>query len=429
MSAKQVLALVDCNNFYISCERLFRGELQQRPVVVLGNNDGAVIARSNEAKALGVTMSMPYFQCKPLIDQHRIEVFSANYPLYHNLSRRVLRVLSRFTPRLEEYSIDEAFLDLAHVPAEHVTTYGQQIRSTILQQVGIPVSVGIAPTKVLTKVACEHVKRTHRHPGVCNLMSWSVSQIDDLLAYLSAEEVWGIGRASARVLGRHGIISARTLKYSDHIWVRHLLNVAAQRAVLELQGVSCLPLQTRPKPRSHLLCSLSFGRPVEQLGELEEAVAYYTTRVAETLRKQGTQAGRVGIFIHTNPFDRKAPQYARGEEVAIRFPTAYTPELISIAHVLLQHLYRPGFRYKKAGVLLSEMQSQHVTQPDLFDEFSWEACDRKYWLMQSIDHLNERFGRDTLFWGAQGFGRAWFMQQTRHSPHYTTRWQDILPVS
>ncbi|GHO48707.1 Y-family DNA polymerase [Ktedonospora formicarum] len=426
---QQIFALVDCNNFYVSCERVFMAEIRQHPVIVLSNNDSCVVARSNEAKALGIAMGMPLFQCQRLVEQHHIAVFSSNYALYQDLSDRVMTVLSRFTSTLEVYSIDEAWLDLSHVPAEKLETYGQEIRRRVLQETGIPVSVGIASTKVLSKVACELVKRHQVFQGVLNLFAWPEKEVDAWLAGIAVEDVWGIGKRSAEKLRPAGIVSARALKQSDHAWIRHYLNVAAQRAVLELQGVSCLPLETRKKPRQGIMVSLTFGRTIEDLRELEEAIATYATSAVEKVRRQGSRAMQVSVFIHTNPFDRRVPQYARNATAALPAASAFTPDILDLAVALLHTIYVPGYAYKKAGVFLSAFQTQEVIQTDLFGLFSQERYTMQERLMRVVDEINETWGRNTLCFGTQGMKRPWSMRQLRRSQRYTTRWSEILTVS
>lgn len=423
---RHIFVLVDCNNFYVSCERVFDASLRGKPVVVLSNNDGCVVARSNEAKALGVTMGMPFFRCEKLIRQHGMVVFSSNYALYQDMSDRVMRILARFSPSVEVYSIDEAFLDASHIAPGALDVYGQQLRATVLRETGIPVSVGLAPTKVLAKVACELVKKDAN--GVMNILELSEHEIDDILAHISVEDLWGIGRASARKLQEWGVYSAKALKYCDPRWAKAHLTVGGQRIVLELRGLCCLPIETVVKPRKGIMSSLSFGRPVECLEELEQAVALYTVRVAEKLRRQGSTTRRVSVFLQTDSFAISQPFYSESATYTLICPTACTPHLIAISLTLLKSIYLPGYRFRKAGVYFTEISQQDVFQPDLFGERVREEQERQQRLMAAIDHLNERWGRDTLFWGAQGVHRPWFMKQERRSLRYTTRWNELLHI-
>lgn len=425
----RVFALVDCNNFYVSCERLFCAELRNRAVIVLSNNDGCVVARSKEAKALGIKMGQPLFQCQEFVEKHQVAVYSSNYALYQELSDRVMAVLKRFAPAIEVYSIDEAWLDLSQVPPERLERYGQQIRQRVLQETGIPVSVGIASTKTLSKIACKLVKRHGMFPGVLNMVSWSAEEVDGWLAGIHVEDVWGIGPRLSKKLKARGIYSARSLKQADHAWIRHYLNVAAQRAVLELQGISCLPIQTSAKSRKGIMVSLSFGRAIEDLGELEEALSTYAVSAAETLRRQHSLAAQVHVFLQTNPFAKDAPQYAASTAATLPFASAFTPDILDLALALLYNLYRPGYKYKRVGIYLTQIQPEYVVQRDLFGIFSAEVFRGQMHMMRMVDALNTYWGRNTVYFGSQAGRRNWLMQQTRRSHRYTTRWEEILTVS
>jgi DNA polymerase V len=292
----------------------------------------------------------------------------------------------------------------------------------------IPVSIGIASTKTLAKVACELVKTHPRYGGVLNLLEMPEEELDARLARIETGEIWMIGKALARRLKGNGIITARTLKYADHIWLRHLLSIQVQRTVLELRGICCYPLETRARHRKRISVALSFGRPVECLSELVEAIAHYTACAAEKLRREQRQAGRIAVFLMTNPFVPQSPQYARSAERHLAFPTAFTPELIQVAKSLLREIYQPGYPFKRVGVHLSEITPQDVLQPDLFGTFDWEEQARQARLMAVVDVVNTFVGRDILVWGAQGLERSWWMKQARRSPRATTRWNEIPQV-
>jgi len=424
-----IYALVDCNNFYVSCERVFNAALRNRPVIVMSNNDGCVVARSNEVKTLGVKMGMPVFQIRDLIVKHNIVLFSSNYPLYADMSDRTMRVLARFTPQLEIYSIDEGFLNLSHVEQAQLTAYGQQIRATVLQLVGIPVSVGIATTKTLTKIATEIVKKYPEYKGVLAIAAASEEEIDIFLSAIAIADVWGIGPRYARFLHDHSIITARDLKYANPHWIRHHLTVVGERTLLELRGISCLPLETTPRPKKGIMSSRTFGRPIERLDELEEAVATYTARATEKLRKQGSVAAHVSVFMHTDSFRTDLPQYATSGEKTITFPTSFTPELIKHALMLVRRIYKPGYKYKKAGVYLSKITPQEHVQYDLFGDFSFDQYQKKARLMLAVDLINSLWGNDTIFFAVQGVTRSWQMRQERRSPRYTTQWGELLSVT
>jgi len=306
-----IVALIDCNNFYCSCERVFNAALRHRPVIVLSNNDGCVVARSNEVKALGVKMGQPVFEIRDLIEQHDVVLFSSNYPLYADMSARVMGTLASFAPRAEVYSIDEAFLDVSHIRPECLDAYGHEIRETVWRLTGIPVSVGIASTKTLAKVANSVVKHNLRYQGVLNLTPCTEEELDELLASLAIKDVWGIGpRYAHRLQASCNICTAKELKYTNEHWIRKRFSVVVQRTVLELRGIACIPLEIEPKPKQGIMTAKSFGRPVESLVELEEAISTYAARAAEKLRDQGSVAACISIFIQTNPFKADASQYA-----------------------------------------------------------------------------------------------------------------------
>jgi DNA polymerase V len=425
---KQPVALVDCNNFYVSCERLFCVALRNKPVIVLSNRDSCVVARSNEVKKLNIKMGTPLFQIRHLVEQHGIQLFSSNYALYADVSNRVMNALSDFSPLVEVYSIDEAWLSLTHVEQERLRDYGRMIRAAVMQRVGIPVSVGITDTKTLSKIAAEIVKKRPEYRGVLALVSLSEQELDFYLSDVPIEDVWGIGPRYARFLHDHRIISARHLKYADLDWIRKHLTVVGERTVLELRGIACLPIETKARPKKAIMSAKSFGRPLEHLEELEQAVATYAARAAEKLRKQGSVAAHISVFLHTNQFQPDQPQYANSASRTILFPTAFTPALISHALALLRGIYQQGYKYKKAGVLLTRIRPQERIQGDLVGEFSLDQYEKQARLMQAVDVINMVWGNDTLFFGAQGLTRTWQMRQKRRPPRSTTRWNELLSV-
>jgi DNA polymerase V len=425
---KCIFALVDCNNFYVSCERLFSAAIQNRPVIVLSNNDGCVVARSNEVKALGIKMGQPVFEIQHLIEQHNIVVFSSNYSLYADLSDRTMQLLSTFTPEQEVYSIDESFLNLSHVPLEDLQDYGQQIRTTVWQFLGLPVSIGIATTKTLTKVATEIVKKQPHYLGVLSIVQCSEEVLDELLEGIDVEDIWGIGHRYAKTLRARDIYTAKDLKYADLYWIRRHLTVVGARTVLELRGISCIPLETKTKPKKGIMSSRSFGKPINQLHQLEEAIANYTARAAEKLRDQDSLVLCISVFIQTNVFQKDAPQYSKSISKTLPFPTAFTPDLITAALEALHSIYQPGYTFKKAGVYFSKIVSQESIQFDLFGEFTVEGHVKKTKLMCVVDLLNRLLGHDTIFFGAQGIARDWKMRQERRSPRYTTQWNELLSI-
>ena len=423
-----IIALIDCDNFYVGVERIFRADLRGKPVVVLSSNDANVIARSNEVKALGVKMGTPAFEIRTLAKQHGIIQISSNFSLYGDISDRVMKVIAMFSPAVEVYSIDESFASLDHVPLEQLREYAGRLRAKILQYVGISVSIGIAPTKVLSKLMTEIVKHHGEYEGVLSFFHLNEQERDDLLSRISVEDIWGVGQKSSTKLHLKNIFNARQLRDADLIWIRRTLKIVGVRIVLELRGLSCMPLETTSKPKQGIMSSQSFGRPIESLKELEEAVALYTSIAAMKLRKQHSLAAHLSVFIHTNFFDSRAPQYAKSTSRMLTFPTAFTPDLIAAARACVQEIYLSGYKFKKAGVYLTHITPQQVVQADLFGMFSFDEHERKQRFMLAIDEVNRFWGRNTVFFGAVGLTREWQMKQVRQSPHYTTKWQDLFSV-
>ena len=419
-----VFALLDCNNFYVSCERLFNPRLEGRPVVVLSNNDGCIIARSNEAKALGIKMGEPFFQCRQLIAAHRVEVFSSNYPLYADLSQRVMDIIAQLEPEVEVYSIDEAFIRLPEATPAALRENGCRLRATIRRQVGIPVAIGFGPTKTLAKVANRVAKKQPEHGGVFVLPEPGQER-DQILADLGVEDVWGIGYRSTAKLAARGIRTALALSKADDEWLRKRLTVTGLRTAMELRGVSCLPLEQSPSPSKSIITSRSFGRPVGDLGELREALATYVSVAAAKMREQHLNAGCLQVFLTTNRFRPAEPQYSNSMTVTLAQPTASTPELIRRATDSLRRIYPQGFAYQKVGVVLLDLADAGYVQPSLFHPL--RPGQEK--LMAAMDRINQRWGRDTLHSAATGFRKPWKNRQTRKSPAYTTSWHELPVVS
>ncbi len=416
-------ALIDCNNFYVSCERLFAPRLAGRPVVVLSNNDGCVIARSEEAKALGVAMGEPYFRCRNLLRRHGVQVFSSNYTLYGDLSRRVMDLLRELEPEVEVYSIDEAFVRLpAAAPAE-LAEQGRRLRELIRRWVGIPVSVGIAATKTLAKVANRLAKQEPDHGGVFVLASASV---DAVLAGVGVGEIWGIGRRRADLLRTHGLRTALDLKRGDDAWLRRRLTVTGLRTAMELRGVSCLTLAEAPAARHSVASSRSFGRLVSDRGELGEALISYLSLAAEKLRRQGLVAASLHVYLTTDRFQATTPQYSGGRTVILARPTGATPELIPPARRCLEALFRPGYGYRKIGVVLAGLSPAGMRQGELFASSGPAAAEA---LMEACDRVNQRWGRDTIRSGGAGLVRPWRNRREYLSAAATTNWAEIPVVT
>lgn len=428
-----IFGLVDCRSFYVSVERVWDQTLRHKPVVVLGNNDSAIVALSDEAKAIGLRRATPVFEVRDLIEQHQVVCFSSNYTLYADFSERVRQSLFAFAAppaRLETYSIDEWWIDVGHVAAEVLTDYGRLIRATVLQLTGLPTGVSFASTKTLSKIAAEIIKHFPEYKGVLSLVTASAEEIDTFLACMSVQDVWGIGPRYAEFLMKKcGIYTAKQLKEADLAWVRKHLTVVGARTVLELRGIACIPLEIREKPKKHIASAKNFGRAIEDYEELCQAVAVYTARVAEKLRAQGSLAGSISVFITTNRFSKVGPHYTNTASRTIPIPSFFTPDLIGAALEALREIYQQGYRYSKAGVFLSQIRPREHLQLDLFHEQLLEQHAKKERLSSAIDAVNRALGQDTIFFGAMGRVRPWQMRQTRRSRRFTTRWEEILEVS
>lgn len=426
---KKAVALIDCNSFYASCEQAFDAHLTRKPVIVLSNNDGCIVALTQEAKQFGLKRGQPAFQSKEIIKRHNVQVFSSNYSLYADMSARVMSVLRQFSPRVEVYSIDEAWLDLSDRESGDLAEYGRAIKARIWQYVGLPVSVAVAPTKCLAKVAMEAVKHDEAYDGVLDITRSPEQALDILLDQVAIEDVWGIGSKYTLFLNNYGILTAKHLRDADQKWVRRYLTVVGERIVLELRGIPCLPVEPGPAPpRQEIMCSKTFGRDITSLDELTEAVATYTARAAEKLRQQDSLAGAMTVFIRTNSFKADEPQYSNSFSLHLPYATSFTPDLIDQALRALAAMYRDGYRYKKAGVYLHKITPRDAVQPDLFGEYSIDAHQKQGRLMLIIDAINRVYGRDTLFFAVQGVERAWAMRRSYLSARYTTQWSEILQV-
>lgn len=416
------VALVDCNSFFASCERVFDPSLAGRPVIVLSNNDGCVVALTGEAKALGIGRGMPVYQIRDLIRAGGVRVFSSNFPLYGDMSQRVMDTLAQFTPNLEVYSIDEAFLDLAGFERRSLTAYGREIRATVSRWTGLPVSIGIAETKTLAKLANHLAKKRHPDDGVFDLST--EPNRDRLLDSIPVHSIWGIGPAIAEQLIRRGIVTARALREADDRWIRARFGIVGLRTVHELRGIPCLPLDDCPPSKQSITVSRSFGEPVTALTGLREAVATYISRAAEKLREERAAAGALTVYVTTNPF-ADAPFYSNSATVELPVATDGTAELLHHALDLLPRLWRDGCRYKKAGVLLTALVPLGTVQAGLFDQ---EDRPRQQRLNAVIDRLNAKLGSDTVRLGAVGTGRGWKSKAEHRSPAYTTKWDELLTV-
>lgn len=416
------IALVDCNNFYASCERLFQPALREKPVVVLSNNDGCVIARSNEAKALGIEMGAPWHLCREKFEKQGVVVRSSNYTLYGDISARVMNALARFTPDLEIYSIDEAFLGLAGFE-RRLESHARELRETVLKWTGIPVSVGIAPTKTLAKVANRFAKKDARHAGVFVMCDGDA--IGRALGSIALRDLWGIAGRTERRLNEIGITTPRQLRDADPQFIRERFGVVMQRMIMELRGIPCINLEDGTPDRKSVMASRSFGRPVTTYQELSEAVSTYTSRAAEKIRRQNLSTAHVAVFVNTNSFKPEDPQYYATKDIRLPVATADTGKLLKATRAALMAIYKRGYRYKKAGVILLDLAHVKDGQGDLWEKPDTPKARR---LMQAIDSLNADYGRGTIIYASSGYAKAWRLRSDFVSPRYTTSWDDLLKV-
>ncbi|HEX8771877.1 MAG TPA: Y-family DNA polymerase [Acidimicrobiales bacterium] len=414
-------ALVDCNNFYVSCERVFDPKLRGQPVVVLSNNDGCVVARSDEAKALGIKMGTPLFKIEHIVDSCNVAVLSSNYALYGDMSARVMDVLRESTTDVEVYSIDEAFLQLDY-PSPWRAQLARKLREKLYKYTGIPVSIGLAETKTLAKIAGDVAKK--ETGGVFDL--GVAPGREELLARTPVADVWGIGRQYAKLLNSRSIGSVLQLRDCDERWARRAMTVVGARIVQELRGVCCLPLELVPPAKKSLTCSRSFGRVVETLGELREAVACFIQRAAERLRKHGLAAASVTVFASTNRFSKKEPQYSNAATSEITYPTDATHELLDVALRLAGGIHREGYKFKKAGVLLAGLVPTSPMTTRMYGDEKWR---RLRAVMKAVDQVNRKFGRDTVRFAVSGLNRAWQTKAEKRSQRYTTCWGELMCIN
>lgn len=419
-------ALVDVNNFYVSCERVFKPALEHTPMVVLSNNDGCAVARSHEVKALGVKMGTPWFKMKDLAREQGIVAFSSNYALYGDMSNRVVQILRDYSPDTEVYSIDESFLRIEAVAHLYggALAMGQQMRHRIKQWTGLPVCVGVGPTKTLAKFANHLAKKNPEFEGVCDLHV--IPRIERLrwMSGIEVGEVWGVGGRIARRLEVMGIQSVLELRNASPKEMRRHFGVVMERTCNELRGISCLALEDIAQPKQQIMSSRSFGSPVETIEELRESIASYLARAAEKLRQQQSVCAAVYVFIQTNRFNRDE-QYHASMTVALQEPSDDTLTITAAALSGLEKMYRSGFRYKKAGVMLTLLSDKHACQRSIFDNDARTQRSNK--LMEALDMINRDYGHGTVRSGASGFSQRWAMRRENRSPRYTTRWEE-LPI-
>ena len=418
----QHIALVDCNNFYVSCERIFRPDLNKVPVVVLSNNDGCVVSRSNEAKALGVRMGQPWFECKTLAEEHGILALSSNYALYADMSNRVMQILCDYSPRCEVYSIDECFVDLTGMPRLREVSYA--MRERVGMWTGMPVCVGIGPTKTLSKLANHVAKKHPRSQGVFNYNALTETQKTKLLTQLPVSEVWGVGRKLTQRLAAYGIATVQDLRVAHTPTLRAEFGVVIEKTQRELQEVACIDFQQEVPDKQQIISSRSFGSAVTELPVLKDALSLFVANACAKLRKQNSQAALIQVFLQTNRFRKDQPQYMPCLAVPLPRPTHDTLEVNRWADALCERMYKSDYAYKKAGIVLSEIspvthQQADWIEPDVLSNGK---------LMQALDGLNQRYGRGAVKVSTQGAYKEWQMRQERKSPNYTTCWEDVPVV-
>ena len=413
------IALIDCNSFYVSCERLFNPKIRKKPVVVLSNNDGCIISRSTEAKALGIKMGEPYFKAKDIIIKNKVEVFSSNYSLYGDLSRRVMRTLKRFNSAIEVYSIDEAFLDLSNFADSEVEKVGKEIRETVLKWTGIPTSIGIAKTKTLSKVANHIAKK--KESGVTSLIG--IENIDPILEKVEINDVWGVGRQLTKFYHKNGIYNAKQLKNKSNTWVKKNSNVLGSRTAMELRGIPCIDIETTQSKRKSCVVSRSFGQRIEKYQELKEAVANYCLNASEKIRSESLIAKSITVFVRTSPFQSRFGYYSNSKTIDFAISTNNSIEIVKTALVALDSIFKNGYRYQKAGVMLTGLSNEDGSK----NLFYSEKDEKIKGLMKSIDNTNYRYGRSTLSLASAGVQKRWNMRR-EHSSKIDTADFYLLPT-
>lgn len=418
-----MFALLDCNNFYASAERVFNPSLNGKPVVVLSNNDGCVIARSNEAKALGIPMGEPFFKIRNLVESGQVHAFSSNYVLYGDMSDRVMNTLSRFSPSVEVYSIDESFLDLGDFYGIDLFSYAWEIKRTVTQWTGIPVSIGVASTKALAKVANKLAKKSKKANGV--LVLTDPRHLEKALEATKIEDVWGIGGQYAKFLRKRNVNTALDFTKLSENWVRQHMTIVGVRLLKELRGESCLELEEVSPPKKGICTSRSFGKTVTSYNEVSEATASYAAKCAKKLRQQKSCAKLLTVFVSTNRFSERDSQYHGSKTICLPVASNSDMELIHYANIALRAIYRKGYWYKKSGVIVTEIVPEHQVQLDLLDTVDRAKHAR---LMEAMDGLTDRFGRSKVRVAKQGIDTTWQLKSDYKSPCYTTRISELQTV-
>ena len=414
----KVFALIDCNNFYVSCERVFNPKLVNKPVVVLSNNDGCIVSRSNEVKELGIPMGAPYFKHKRIIEKEGVYVFSSNYTFYGDMSRRVMRSLSELLPNLEVYSIDEAFVDLTEYRESHLIQVSNEIKETVKQWTGIPISIGIAHTKTLSKVANLIAKKKQEN-YICDLRE--VEKIEAELANIDIEEIWGISRGWGKRLRSVGINTGYDLMQADPKDIRKRISVVGERVVMELNGHPCIDIE-EPKRKKSIASSKSFGHKVTEAQEIKEAVSTYAARASEKLREQKSKAQAINVYLRTSLFEEEENRYSNSRIKKFMNPTNSTSKIIAEANKIIDEIYCEGYRYQKTGITLLNLISENYVQESFYNQ-NTEKKEEK--IMQVVDQVNRYYGSNTIFYAAQGTKREWRVKSNSKTKKYTTSLKEL----
>jgi DNA polymerase V len=416
-SKKNKVALIDCNSFYVSCERLFNPKINNKPVVVLSNNDGCVISRSTEAKKIGIKMGEPYFKVKELVRKNNVHIFSSNYSLYGDISRRVMKTLKSFSDKIEIYSIDEAFVDLSHIEEKEVVNYGKEIRERILKWTGIPTSVGISNTKTLSKIA-NHIAKKNK-TGVIYLKE----NIDERLKNFHISDIWGVGKQLSKLYIKNGIDTAFKLKNISNTWVKKSTNVLGAKTVMELRGITCINLETQETKRKSCCVSRSFGKKVESLEKLQESITTHCLNAAEKIRNDNQTARSITIYIRTSPFDKYRKYYSNSITIDLPIATSNSIELVKLAINGLKKIYKYGYFYQKAGIVLSKLREASENEFNLLAPI---MENKSQTLMKAIDFTNAKYGRNAISLAQAGINNSWKMRR-EHSSKIDTASFDSLP--
>lgn len=421
-----IFGLIDCNNFFVSCERVFRPDLETVPVVVLSSNDGCVVARSNQAKALGIPMGAPAFQYRPVFEQHHVTQLSANFELYGNISKRISQLLTQVTPRIEIYSVDESFLELSALAVNDYLAWGEQLRARILHEIGVPVSVGIAPSKTLAKLGAEVAKRQEEHHGVYSFLQVSEATRDGILASMSIKDVWGVGRKLSPKLRAEGISNAKALAELRPQRAQQLMGIHGRQLVSELRGISCYPLEMSDTAAKSVMRSRTFGEDTNAAHVLEASIATLGAQAAFRLRRAGLSARRIGFFLNTN---RHKPGYRQwSREVYLDTPTDDTGKIISLLTNELENVYQSSQAYHRLGVYLYDLVDRDTLQIDLLGTIDIAGHTREQARMVALDAINRRFGKGRMYYAAEGLSKQWQPKHQLRSPRYVSDWSE-LPVA